>query len=148
MAEQGPVIVVGVDGSEGAERATRWCAEIAPKLDARVVAVHAVSVPVAMLPVYEVPSVPVLDENWLGELEQTVARDWCAPLQEVDHRSEVVEGSPSHVLIERASELDAAMIVIGSRGRGGFTELLLGSVSHQVAHHAIRPVVIIPPPER
>jgi nucleotide-binding universal stress UspA family protein len=60
-----------------------------------------------------------------------------------------VEGSASAVLIAAAS--DADLLVVGSRGRGGFAELLPGSVSHQCAQHAPCPVVIVreyPLPDR
>ena len=49
-------------------------------------------------------------------------------------------------IIEVADEIDAAVIVLGSEGRTGLNELLEGSVSHDVAEHARRPVLIVPPP--
>jgi nucleotide-binding universal stress UspA family protein len=51
-------------------------------------------------------------------------------------------GNASQALLHEAK--GAALLVVGSRGRGGFTGLLLGSVSQQVAHHAPCPVVIVP----
>jgi nucleotide-binding universal stress UspA family protein len=53
----------------------------------------------------------------------------------------VAQGSAAHVLLDAAE--DADLLVVGSRGRGGFTGLLLGSVSHQVASHATCPVVVV-----
>jgi nucleotide-binding universal stress UspA family protein len=49
-------------------------------------------------------------------------------------------------VVDVADELDAAVIVIGSRGLNGLREILDGSLSHQVAEHAGRPVLIVPPP--
>ena len=49
-------------------------------------------------------------------------------------------------IIEVADEIDAAVIVLGSEGRTGLRELLEGSVSHDVAEHAQRPVLVVPPP--
>ena len=54
----------------------------------------------------------------------------------------VTTGEPAEALI--AASRDADMLVLGSRGNGGFTRLLLGSVSSQVVHHAACPVVVIP----
>jgi nucleotide-binding universal stress UspA family protein len=58
---------------------------------------------------------------------------------------QVVSGTPAHELLSTAKAKDADLIVVGSRGAGGFTRLLMGSVSTQVSHHAHCPVVIIPP---
>jgi nucleotide-binding universal stress UspA family protein len=55
-------------------------------------------------------------------------------------------GAPTwETIVELADELDAAAIVIGSRGLSGAKELLKGSLSHEVAEHADRPVLIVPP---
>jgi nucleotide-binding universal stress UspA family protein len=57
-----------------------------------------------------------------------------------------VSGLPAEAIIDAAK--DADMIVVGSRGAGGFARLLMGSVSYQVAHHAHVPVLIVPPADR
>ena len=59
---------------------------------------------------------------------------------------EVASGFPVEELLKASA--DADLIVLGSRGAGGFSQLLLGSVSHQVTHHAHCPVVIVPPEKR
>ena len=58
-----------------------------------------------------------------------------------DIETRAVEGAPATVLLAAARVAD--LLVVGSRGLGGFRELLLGSVSHQCAHHAPCPVVIV-----
>jgi nucleotide-binding universal stress UspA family protein len=64
--------------------------------------------------------------------------------QPVEHL--VVEGPTARSLLDVAKGAD--VLVVGSRGRGGFAGLLLGSVSTQVTHHATCPVVVVPPPDR
>jgi nucleotide-binding universal stress UspA family protein len=60
----------------------------------------------------------------------------------VEVRGELVEGPPARALLEHARTAD--LLVVGSRGLGGFRSLLLGSVSQQVVHHAPCPVVVVP----
>jgi nucleotide-binding universal stress UspA family protein len=61
---------------------------------------------------------------------------------------QAVTGLPAEVLLHAAVTADADMIVVGSRGAGGFRKLLMGSVSSQVTHHAHCPVVVIPAADR
>jgi nucleotide-binding universal stress UspA family protein len=139
-------IVVGVDGSDASKEALRWAVDEAKLRRATVVAVHAWQVPVPPIEV-GVPSVPTLETvDLLPELERAAHRLVESVVAEVagDAGVEVeavaAEGLPATVLIEAAR--DAELLVVGSRGRGGFLGLLLGSVSHQVAQHAPCPVVI------
>lgn len=141
-------IVVGLDGSEGSDRALRWCADIAGRLGFEVVAVHVVPIPVVawVVPMGAMSMAETTHESHDKLL--AMARDeWCAPLNDAGVKFDVllVEGNAAFMLMDVADREDAGMIVVGSRGRGGFRELLLGSTSHQLAHHAKRPVVIVPP---
>jgi nucleotide-binding universal stress UspA family protein len=63
---------------------------------------------------------------------------------DVPYRTELREGNPVTVLLETADASDASLIVVGSRGLGGFPGLQLGSTSAQVVQHARRPVVVVP----
>jgi nucleotide-binding universal stress UspA family protein len=75
-------------------------------------------------------------------LEKTL-REAHAETDSVEIERRVVEGRPARVLVDESR--DAELLVVGSRGHGGFAGLLLGSVSQQVAHHASCPVVIVHP---
>jgi nucleotide-binding universal stress UspA family protein len=140
-------IVVGVDGSEHSRHALDWAIAEARLREASVEVVNAWDVPFAVgfgfAPVspsayegkaYEDAAVSLLDEMIAG-----------AHHDDLEGRIEkiAVRGSAAWALLEVAK--GAEMIVVGSRGRGGFTGLLLGSVSTQVAQHAQCPVVIVPP---
>jgi nucleotide-binding universal stress UspA family protein len=143
-------ILLAVDDSEHAARATKWCAEHADALDADVVVLHAVDKDYAFgafgagAPIPLVP--PVLDAEQLDELRDVVARDWCKPLADVGVHHDVViaEGRPSSAILQTAEAMQADMIVCGRRRRGGVAEMLLGSTSHELSHHAKVPLVIIP----
>ena len=140
-------MVVGVDGSDHAERALRWCAEHAAAFGAEVVVVHVVEMlgfGPRMGP-YSLASLPMTDAE-LGEVRDMVEHDWCKPLADagVEFRVIVNEGLPAPVLIDIARSEDAALVVTGRRGRGGFAELVLGSTSHALTHHVDRPLVIVP----
>ena len=134
-------IVVGVDGSDTSRQALVWAIDEARRREAVVEAIHAWHQPF-------VTGYAELGEMGLGDYLTEAEATLSAALRAVDTTGVAVEGrvlagGPSQVLVEQAK--GAALLVVGSRGRGGFSGLLLGSVSQQAAHHAPCPVVIIPP---
>jgi nucleotide-binding universal stress UspA family protein len=135
-------IVVGVDGSQNAQRALDWAILLGRRFGAEIVAVHAVGLLTNLGDGSPVPS-----HSHLEELRGKFESEWCASLQasDVPHRLACLDGPPVRVLLDAAKQEDADVIVVGSRGEGGFSELLLGSTSHQVAEHSNRPVFIVPP---
>ena len=72
--------------------------------------------------------------------------EWCAALERSGLRSVPVlrDSNSVSVLLAVADEFDADLIVVGSRGVGGYPELLIDSTSTQVAQHSTRPVTIVP----
>lgn len=143
-------IVVGVDESDNSKAALRWAIDEARLRNVPVVAVHAWEAPIVppMMDVGPVPAGPMLDlpevlEEVRKAAEELVARvvaEVAGDAPGVEVRPLAVEGRPASALVETAQ--GAELLVVGSRGRGGFKELVLGSVSHQVASHAPCPVVI------
>jgi nucleotide-binding universal stress UspA family protein len=131
-------IVVAVDGSENSVAAVRWAADLASTIGAEVVAVHALGLLERMDTELQ-PSEPNRDE-----IQRRFETEWCAPLDGVQSRRLLRDGSAVPVLLAVADEEDADLIVLGSRGLGGYPELLLGSTSTQVAQHSHRPVTIVP----
>jgi nucleotide-binding universal stress UspA family protein len=140
-------IIVAVDGSEHSLRAVAWCATYAEKLGAEVIAVHAVELPVYAASGMGFSPMPIVftpEEE--EQLRQVLADQWCEPLarMNVTFKAVVIEGYPSNVICALADAEDADLVVVGRRGRGGFAEMVLGSTSHQLAHHVGRPLVIVP----
>ncbi|MGH9066064.1 MAG: universal stress protein [Acidimicrobiales bacterium] len=136
-------IIVGVDGSKYTRSALEWAVLLARRFDAEVVAVHAVGLLTHLAP----QSQPVPSHTHLAELRRVFESQWCAPLEQsgVTHRMLCLDGSPARVVLDTAEAEAADLIVLGSRGAGGFAELRLGSTSHQVAEHSHLPVLIVPP---
>jgi nucleotide-binding universal stress UspA family protein len=144
--EVGPVarIVVGVDASPGALRALAWAAD-----EARL---RLASLQVVQRPPEEEKTEALEQRTRFQEAVRRQAEDLLEELLEevgeavegIDVQTSVVEDrSPAEALVELSA--DADLLVVGSRGRGGFTTLLLGSVSHAAVLHAHCPVVVIPP---
>lgn len=137
-------IVVGVDGSAGSLTALRWALDEAKLRGAQLDVVHAWTYPYFVTP----PNVPMpmppredLEAGAQAVLEEAVHA--VVPQDPgVAVHSACAEGPAAATLVERATGAD--LVVVGSRGHGGFVGLLLGSVSQQVAHHAPCPVVIVP----
>jgi nucleotide-binding universal stress UspA family protein len=142
-------IVVGVDGSEPSRAALRWALQEAELREAELVIVNAWSSPTvpAYAGVAAAPLSPGMRDDareGAADLVRTVADEVAGEERALHFDYVTEEGSAAEVLIEAAR--DADVLVVGSRGHGGFTGLLLGSVSQQVAHHAPCPVVIVRSP--
>ncbi len=138
------VIVVGVDGSQEANRALIWAMDEARQRGVSMVLVHGVEIGVAAASPYGGGLVlEQLQEGGQVVLDQALAQVRAAGI-EAEGVLEV--GSVAHALIEASKA--AGMLVVGSRGHGGFTGLLLGSVSAACVHHAHCPVVVVPHEER
>lgn len=140
-------IIVGIDGSEGSRRALVWAAHEAVL---RQVPLTAITV-YDPAPGYWIAPLPYLEEDpELGKKAlQAAQQEVETTLSGLGHGTRPAEvtvkalpGPSAGVILENAD--DADLIVVGSRGSGGFHRLLLGSVSSQVVHHAHRPVVVVP----
>jgi nucleotide-binding universal stress UspA family protein len=143
MTQEHPGVVVGVDGSEQSLRATHWAAAEAYRRQ----------LPLTVLTAYSIPAFAassmdggyaMMDDSSLKagaervmEQAKQFLRDYPG---EVDYRIE--SGDPTAVLLEYAD--GAEMLVVGSRGRGGFLGRLLGSVSSALPAHAKCPTVLVP----
>ena len=143
-------IVVGVDHSAGAKEGLRFALEEARLRGATLRAVHGWQYPYIGWTGIGAGLPPIGDEVQLHEFRDAAEAALDSTLQEaipdtagVEVERRVVEGAPAAVLVEESG--DADLLVVGSRGLGGFAQLLLGSVSQQCAHHAKCPVVIVRP---
>ena len=135
-------IVVGVDDSAEAAAALRWALEEARLRNATLEVVHTWVFPA----IGEVPggSVDILVrdlERGAADLLDRVADAIVGTDPGVKVERRVLEGAAAGVLVDAAAEAD--LLVVGSRGRGGFAGLLLGSVAQQCVHHAKCPVVVV-----
>ncbi len=141
------VVVVGVDDSDGAKAALRFALDEARMRDATLRVVHVWEFPgyVGLLgfegsyPGFA-GDIARLREAAEMALRATLA-DFAAEMSNITVDARVSEGSPAIVLVDESRGAD--LLVVGSRGRGGFASLLLGSVSQQCAQHASCPVVIV-----
>ena len=141
-------IVVGVDGSDHAHRALTWAMKEAAirHVPLTVLAVHAVAASAwTGNPIILGEDQEVLDRI-RNAAQETIAKTLAEIGQPQPQPPSVtvraVHGFPVHELIEASR--DADLVVLGSRGAGGFAHLTLGSVSSQVVHHAHGPVVVVP----
>ena len=133
------LIVVGVDGSETSQRALDWALEEARVREACVDVVHAYNLPAHAVPSLADAYAP-FDEDARRVVDQALAQADTTGITTV--RPVVRQDSASELLVRLAEGAD--LVVVGSRGLGGFKGLLLGSVGHHVTHRAPCPVVVIP----
>lgn len=134
-------VVVGVDGGPDSLKALAWAAEYANTVGAPLIALAAVETPAVVGPYamagWVDPS--ILEERARTMLSDSV-RDTLGDDARVDQT--VLRGHPAEVIV--AASRDARLVVVGSRGWGGFRGLLMGSVSQHVVAHSRSPVVVLP----
>lgn len=133
-------IVVGVDGSPSARAALRWALAQARRTGGRVRAVTAWEIPVyaGWMPMVPFDDLGAAAGKMLGAAVGE-ALELAEP--DVEVRESVLPGHPAQVLVDESAH--AALLVVGSRGHGGFAGTLLGSVSQHCVQHARCPVVVV-----
>jgi len=137
-------VVVGVDGSEPSLRALRWAARDAELTGAVLDVITVWTFPEHAAPLGLVVRVP-WPEDVMAQARQALDALIERELPGWDSQrvhAQVIRGSAAAVLLEAAR--DADLLVVGSRGRGAFADLLLGSVSERCVRQAPCPVVVVP----
>jgi nucleotide-binding universal stress UspA family protein len=143
-APRSTTILVGIDGSPESDRAAAFATKLAVRLDAEIVAAHAVG----LLDVW--PEHPEVGDQHNSHTRVTTLMKgpWTDSIRRLGMRPRVVllDGPPARVLLELADQVDAALIIVGSRGVGQADVFALGDTSTKLAHQSTRPVLIVPTP--
>lgn len=138
-------ILVPIDGSDQSVEAARIAVSIAGKYGSQVQLLHVVAPPSYDSPGLDVPPtlMSIALEHW-EKMGRDVLQRACqeCKVEEVKVTMELAWGNPARVICDKAEEGEYDLIVIGSRGLGGLTGLILGSVSDRVSHMAPCPVLI------
>lgn len=140
-AEGARRVVVGVDGSDNAAQAARWAAREALDLGLPLTVVHAVHLPSAPAAPYEPEDLVQRAVEQSRKLLESSAAELRAAFPALTIKTVLSEQSAAHALTALAPE--TAVMVTGTRGRGGFTGMLVGSVSRKLAAHASCPLVVV-----
>ncbi|HEY3506412.1 MAG TPA: universal stress protein [Actinocatenispora sp.] len=138
----GPVLV-GWDGSAASRRAVRWAAEAATLRHRPLRMLTVFRWPLesnTVEPRAELPDVPATRDQVRGMLAEE-ARAVRAGHPELAVEEEFVDGAPARMLVEQGRQ--AALTVLGQRGHGGLSGLLLGSASRSLLHRATCPVAVV-----
>ena len=140
-------IVVGIDGSPHAQRALAAAAELAAGCDGTVHVVCGVHYPSAHEVAETMRQIPEEFRNAYDAMAtERDALHWAGEYLDeraITHDENLAEGHPAEVILDEAERHGADLIVIGSRGLGRATRFLRGSVSHHIANHADRSVLIV-----
>ena len=137
------IIVVGIDESDPSTQGLRRAAELAEAMDAELHVVHALHIPGTLLAVLnqvpaDIAKLEQAQRNTVWEVADPVLESTTVSVKRVD-----LNGYPADSLVEYAEAVGAAMIVIGSRGRGELAALFLGSTSHRILHLAHCDVLVV-----
>jgi nucleotide-binding universal stress UspA family protein len=132
-------LLVAIDGSDQAHRALQVSAAIAGRFAARLTVVHAV--PARAEGAREFESFQQVVDAGADALLESARDEAAASVQDVESR--LVYGAPAQSIAALADELEADLVVVGSRGRAAVARVLLGSVSDRLVHECHRPVLVV-----
>ena len=132
-------ILLATNGSPSSRKAADVAADIGQKYGAEVVVLHVREQKITKLGAFVVDQ-PYEDANFVDEIVRALKDAGASARSEV--QTAPLGGVP-HVILEMAKELDAGLIVMGSRGLSDWEGLFLGSVTHRVLHLAQRPVFVV-----
>jgi nucleotide-binding universal stress UspA family protein len=137
-------VVVAVDGSEGSRKALRWASAVADGIGAPLRVMQSWQYPSSLPLPWSRTSPPVPEEVD----DEVRAELWALLADELPEQSdvavEVLRGPPTGALLDRITPAPPRLLVVGSRGLGGFSGLLLGSVSRACLEYLPCPVVVVP----
>ena len=135
-------IALGLDASKGAQAAAHWVTQIARASDDRVVAVHVMPrSELWALGALQVDAKPLVDET-----QALLAGPWTSALRKagIACTTRFVRGDPAAELLRAATRLNAAMLVIGTKGHGSVHDLVVGGTVHKIINRSSVPVVLVP----
>lgn len=146
MTESAPLrtILVGTNGSPGAQRALAWAVARSLESGAGIVAVHVLTYSREFTADISASTIT----TWRRDLEKDLAGSWteAARAAGVEVRTHVVEDeTPAAGVLAAAARYHADLIVLGTHGHGNLADRLLGATTYAVTHRAHTPVVVIPP---
>jgi nucleotide-binding universal stress UspA family protein len=141
MTTEGELIVVGVDGSQESVGALTWAARYGAATAGRVRALLAWHYPSAVGPAPPGVAPESVTDEVRARMEDNLAAIVAAAAPSAEVQQQLGYGHPAEVLVDASQEAD--LLVVGSRGRGAFTGMLVGSVSLHVVNHARCPVVVV-----
>ena len=146
-------VLVAVDGSAHAKRAVTFAAEIAHRFDAQLVLMHVMrhqgsdNVPDSLKELEHIEHIRVTEADMLRNVAQSIvseAHDLAGSVGKMQIEDVVLDGDPASRIVAYCAENDVDLVVLGRRGLGSWTGLLMGSVSQKVSTMAPCACVIVP----
>jgi nucleotide-binding universal stress UspA family protein len=136
-------VIVGYDNSPAARAAMRWAVHYASRTDAELIIVFVVP----SIAEWEFNAAQVNTDPMRQEIERRLRGEWTDIVRDggVPYQTQLDVGRPAETLLAAARRNDAALIVIGMTPHGTLGELVFGSVGRHLTHHAVRPIVTVPP---
>lgn len=136
-------ILVAFDGSDQSKKAMEFALQLTKAYSSQLEVIHVYNNPRFILgeAIVTAPAHILIDQQDYSDLVLTEANQWIESIPGA--KATLLQGSPAKAIIDYAEENNSDLIIIGSRGLGGISEFILGSVSHNVVQHSKIPVLVV-----